>query len=394
MFSTRIPASLESNRLTQALERLREQNRPIIDLTESNPTRAGFDYPADLLGALSNPRALTYTPEAFGLLEARRAVAAEYARRGIAIAPDHIALTASTSEAYSLLFKVLCDPGDEVLTPRPSYPLFEHLTHLDGVASRPYDAEYHGAWSINLASVEQACSDRTRALLVVSPNNPTGSFVKPPELDSMAAICADRDLAIIGDEVFADYELVPGTAAASGRILTQRDALVFSLGGLSKSVGLPQVKLGWIAVGGPPAKARRALERLELACDTYLSVSTPVQMAAAELLDRGSVLRRQIQSRIVANYQRLKELAGNAPACRVLHAEGGWSAVLQVPSLGSEEDLVVDLLMNDSVLTHPGYFFDFQQESFLILSLLVPEAAFVEGVSRILRHFDCSGGSA
>jgi aspartate/methionine/tyrosine aminotransferase len=386
VFSTRIAADLAPNRLAQALERARSEGRPIIDLTESNPTRAGFNYPPDLLAPLAHPRGLTYAPQPFGLLDARRAVAADYARRGVSIAPDCIVLTASTSEAYSLLFKLLCDPGDEVLVPRPSYPLFEHLTRLDAVAAKPYDLEYHGAWSIDIESVERAFTPRTRGLLVVNPNNPTGSFVKPAELDRMAQLCAAHQAAIIADEVFADYELAPGAARGSAQVLTRRDVLAFSLGGLSKSIGLPQAKLGWIGVGGSDAVVGSALDRLELACDTYLSVSTPVQAAATELLDRGAFVRRQIQPRVAANYRHLIERSAATPACRVLGAEGGWYAVVQVPSLRPEEELVLDLLTADRVLAHPGYFFDFPRESYLVVSLLVPEPLFAEGVSRVLAR--------
>jgi alanine-synthesizing transaminase len=387
MFSSRLPDDLASNRLARALDERHGSGRPFIDLTESNPTRAGFAYPPDLLTALGDTRGLTYAPRALGAEEARRAIAADYARRGAQVAPDRIVLTTSTSEAYSLLFKVLCDPGDDVLTPRPSYPLFEHLARLDAVVARTYDIECHAAWSIDVPGIEHAFTDRTRAVLVVSPNNPTGSFVKADELDRMAALCARRGAALIADEVFADYELSPDGASSRASMLTPRDALVFSLGGLSKSIGLPQVKLGWIAVAGPEPHVARALARLEVACDTYLSVSTPVQQAAAELLERGAAVRAQIQSRIVANYRALIASAASASSCRVLPSEGGWSAVLQVPSRGSEEDLVLDLLANADVLAHPGYFFDFVDfpgESFLVMSLLPPPSVFSDGVGRIL----------
>jgi len=390
MFSNRVPGDLEPNRLAAAVARVRASGRPIVDLIESNPTRAGFEYPDDLLSPLADRRALAYAPRPFGLTGARRAVAADYARRGVEVDAERIVLTASTSEAYSLLFKLLCDPGDDVLVPRPGYPLFDHLTRLDAVATRPYSLEYHGAWSVDLASVERAFTPRTRALLVVNPNNPTGSFITRDELDRLAPMCADRGVAIIADEVFADYELTPGVAAASARVLDRRDVLAFGLGGLSKSVGLPQVKLGWMAVSGPPAMVDRALERLEWLCDTYLSVSTPVQAATAELLRRGAPVRSQIQARVAANYRQLTALAAATPSCRALRADGGWYGVLQVPSLGTEEDLVLDLLEKDGILTHPGYFFDFPRESYLIVSLLVPEAAFGRAVECMLRHFDCT----
>jgi alanine-synthesizing transaminase len=332
---------------------------------------------------------LRYDPWPFGAPDARQAVSADYARQGVAVAPERIVLTASTSDGYAMLFKLLADAGDEVLVPRPSYPLFDHLTRLDVVVARPYDLDVHGAWAIDFASVERAFTTRTRAVLVVSPNNPTGSFVTHDELDRLAALCAPRDIAIIADEVFADYELEAGAAKGAGRAASRRDALSFALGGLSKSVGLPQVKLGWMAVGGPERLVAEALERLELIGDTYLSVSTPVQLAAAELLARGAEVRSQIAIRVGANYRRLHAAVAAVPSCRVLGSDGGWYAVMQVPSLESEEDLVVRLLTADGVLTHPGYFFDFPRESFLIISLLPPPAIFAEGVARVLRHFDC-----
>ena len=344
----------------------------------------GLDYPDDLLAPLAASRGLVYAPQPFGTIEARCAVAAEYARRGVHVGAERIALTASTSEAYSLLFKLLTCPGDEVLVPRPSYPLFELLTSLDGVVPRPYDLEYHGVWAIDVASLERAWTSRTRAVLIVTPNNPTGSFVSCDELERLAGVCAAHGAAIIADEVFADYELDRGIARTAASPLTRQDVLVFALGGLSKSVGLPQVKLGWIAAGGPDRLVSEALERLEIVCDTYLSVSTPVQLAAAELLERGASVRNQIQNRIVSNYDRLRELAAGSPSCSVLAAGGGWYAVLQVPTVRPEEELVLDLLDRDGVLAHPGYFFDFPRESFLIVSLLPPPAQFAAGIERVL----------
>jgi aspartate/methionine/tyrosine aminotransferase len=389
VFSERLPPHLVTNRLTRALEERRARGEPILDLTLSNPTRAGFDYPSDLLAPLAHPRGLTYTPQPFGLIDARRAVARDYARQGLTVPPDRVVLTASTSEAYSLLFKLLTDPGDEILVPRPSYPLFDHLARLDAVSPRPYDLEYHGRWSIDFASVERACTDRTRAVIVVSPNNPTGSFIRRDELARLVTMCAARNLPIVADEVFADYELEPGSAHASGRVLAQHDVLAFALGGLSKTVGLPQVKLGWMAVSGPESVAAPALERLELICDTYLSASTPVQAAASDLLERGAAVRDQIAGRVGTNYRWLKSYT-EATACTCRYAEGGWSAVLQVPSLESEDELVIGLLIKDGILSHPGYFFDFPRESFLVVSLLTPEAILRDGVGRILRHFICS----
>jgi aspartate/methionine/tyrosine aminotransferase len=390
MFSNRLPPDLEPNRLSRVLEPARRDGRAIDDLTASNPTRAGFAYPPDLLAPLAGPGVATYDPAPLGSFAARSAIAADYARRGLTVSPDRIVLTSSTSEAYSVLFKLLANPGDEVLVPRPSYPLFDCLARLDAVATRQYNLEYHGRWSVDVPSVEQAFTARTKALCLVSPNNPTGSFIKQGELDRLASLCASRHAAIIVDEVFVGYELEAAGADGAGRVLDRRDVLAFALGGLSKSVGLPQVKLGWVAVAGPDDCVRAALQRLEHICDTYLSVSTPVQAAASELLTRGALVRAQIHARVLSNYRLLKELVAEVPACEVLRAEAGWCAVIRVPSIQSEEDLVVDLLECENLLTYPGYFFDFSNGSHLVLSLLMPSPAFASAVRRMMRHLDCT----
>src|SRR5262245_14441048 len=387
MFSDRVPSDLKQNRLADALADRKRRHQPILDLTSSNPTRAGLSYPPDLLAPLASPRGLVYAPEPLGLLEARRAVVADFERRGLTTTVDRIALTASTSEAYSVLFKLLCAPGDEVLIPRPSYPLFDHLTRLDAVTAVPYELEYHTRWSIDLGNLERAIGARTRAILIVSPNNPTGQFVDAAEVDALAVFCSAHNVAIISDEVFADYPLSPG-APPSGLLLGRTDVLGFTLGGLSKSIALPQAKLAWIATSGPGDTLAHARARLELACDTYLSVSTSVQLAAAELLDRGSTVREQVRDRVCNNYQTFHARAGEVPSCELLRAEGGWYAVLRVPSIMSEEDLVLRLLSEDGVLVHPGYFFDFPHESFLVVSLLPPAEQFADGISRILARFD------
>lgn len=387
MFSDRVPSDLRPNRLSETLADLKRHNQPILDMTMSNPTRAGFSYPRDLLAPLADPRGLVYAPEPLGLHEARQAVAADFTRRGLAVNGDRIALTASTSEAYSLLFKLLCGPGDEILIPRPSYPLFDHLSRLDAVIAIPYELEYHTRWSVDVASLERAFTPKTRAVLLVSPNNPTGQFVGASEMADVATLCREHDAAIISDEVFADYELA-SIGAPGGLLLARTDVLGFTLGGLSKSIALPQAKLAWIAMSGPEDSVGDARARLELACDTYLSVSTPIQCAAAELLERGALVRQQVQTRVRNNYRTLHARAGEVPSCEVLHAEGGWYGVLRVPSILSEEDLVVNLLAEDHVLVHPGYFFDFPRESFLVVSLLPPAEQFSDGISRLLNRFD------
>jgi aspartate/methionine/tyrosine aminotransferase len=382
--SSRLPKSLELNAVSRAIEAKRRSGTPLIDLTETNPTNVGLTYPPDLLEPLANPRALEYDPQPLGLWPARAAVAADFRRRGIVISADRVALTSSTSEAYALLFKLLCDAGDAVLVPHPSYPLFEHLTELESVRAIPYALEHHGSWRIDLDSLTAAATDRVRAILIVSPNNPTGSFLHRDDLDAVSELAAARGWAIIGDEVFADYAL--DAAPAATHVLASADVVTFSLGGLSKSAGLPQLKLGWIGVGGPAAKVDEALRAYELIADTYLSVSTPVQAAAAELIERGGAIRAQILARVRRNLESLRAIAAKHPAVSALRVEGGWSAVLQVPQLRSEEALVLDLLDQDNVLVHPGYFFDFAREAFIVASLLVEPAAFDLAIGKLMTR--------
>lgn len=384
MISSRLPSSLAPNALSLAVAAKRRQGAPLIDLTESNPTRVGLSYPQDLLAPLSAAAGLEYDPQPLGLWPARAAVAADFRRRGIVISADRVALTASTSEAYGLLFKLLCDAGDSILVPRPSYPLFEHLTRLESVVAVPYDLEHHGAWRIDMESVQRAADPRVRAVLVVSPNNPTGSFLHCDDWAALSDMSASRGWAIIGDEVFADYALDEAPHAAS--VLADSDVLTFSLGGLSKSAGLPQVKLGWIGFGGPADKVDQTLAAYEIVADTYLSVSTPVQVAAPTLIERGAGIRSQILARVRANLASLKTQVAAHAAIGLLPVEGGWSAVLQVPAFQSEESLVLELLDRDDVLVHPGYFFDFPKEAFVVVSLLVESARFDAAIGRVLAR--------
>jgi alanine-synthesizing transaminase len=385
MFSARLPPSLTVNRLTRTLAALRAERAQIIDLTETNPTRAGLAYPQALLAPLADPGSLAYAPTPRGLATAREAIALDYVRHGLEVDPDRIFLTASTSEAYSLLFKLLCDPGDEVLVPRPSYPLFEHLTMLDGVRAVPYALEYHGVWSLDVDSLRQAITPRTRAVLIVSPNNPTGSMLEARELDAIVGLCASHDLALIGDEVFADY-LFEEADPARASVLAQAEVLTFALGGLSKSAGLPQLKLGWMVMHGPAAACSEAGERLDLICDTYLSVATPVQRAAGALLAQGAIVRAEIQARLEANRRALDRALAHAPGCTRLHLEAGWSAVVRVPAIHGEDALVLDLLTQDRVLVTPGYFYDFPREAYLVVSLLPEPERFAAGVDRMLTR--------
>ena len=382
MFSARTRWDLTANRLSELMAHKRAEGRRVLDLTETNPTRAGLRAPADVLAALADPAALAYEPDPRGMSTAREAVSADFARRGADVAPDHLVLTASTSEAYGFLFKLLCDAGDEVMVPRPSYPLFEYLAGLEGVAARPYPLLFDGEWRVDVAALEGGITPRTRAVVVVSPNNPTGSFVKPDEGAALHAVAARAGLALIADEVFADFPLAPGAGGAG--FAAGGTALSFSLGGLSKSCGLPQLKLAWIALGGPAGLRGEALARLELIADTYLSVSTPVQRAAPALLARAEKLRAPIAARVASNLALLRRrVAGTAAT--LLPPDGGWSAVLRIPATVGEEERVLTLLEQEDVLVHPGYFFDFPHEAFLVASLLPRPDEFEEAVSRLLR---------
>jgi alanine-synthesizing transaminase len=383
MFSTRVPSDLNANRLTEVVRARRRSGAPVIDLTTTNPTVVGIPYPERLLDGLSSREAYSYEPRPFGDQRARAAVAADYGRRGIDVEVRQIVLTASTSEAYSLLFKLLCAPeGDAVLVPVPSYPLFDHLTRLDGVERREYELEFHGRWSVSEAAVDHAWTERVRAVLAVSPNNPTGSILSDAELAALDRRCASRDAALIVDEVFADYPL----AVDRPRATYAFESLCFRLGGLSKSAGLPQVKLGWIAVDGPASLVEAALDRLELICDSYLSVSTPVQVAAPALIEQSATVRTAILERVRANDATLRQLAAPYPSIEVPAVEGGWSAVVRVPATHGEEWLVTTLVERDGVIVHPGYFFDFPHEAFIVVSLLPPPDEFASGVAMLMER--------
>jgi aspartate/methionine/tyrosine aminotransferase len=380
--SRRIPPHGELNALTRAVQRLRAAGTTIVDLSESNPTRVGLPYPAELLQSLAAPAALTYEPDPLGLPVARQAVAGEFARRGTDVDPDHLVLSASTSEAYSWLFKLLCDPGDTVLIPQPSYPLFEFLTRLEGVATEPYHLTYHGRWDVDFDSLEQA-PGRTRAVLAVSPNNPTGSFLSARDLAGLIDICARRQWALIVDEVFADYPIDAVTPVTD--IAARSDVLTFTLGGASKSIGMPQVKLGWTLIGGPAAARNEALAAIEVIADTFLSVGTPVQVAAPALLREGAAIRACIHQRVRDNLVMARGLVASHPACDLLPVEGGWSVILRVPASRREEAIVLDLLEQEHILVHPGFFFDMPHEAFLVVSLLPDPETFANGFSRMIR---------
>lgn len=370
MFSSRFHWDTCPNRLTQLLAEKRRSGACILDLTESNPTRAGLSYPGEIAEAFRDPRILTYDPLPAGALEAREAVSAYYAARGCAVDPGRILLTASTSEAYSYLFKLLADPGDEVLAPRPSYPLFEYLAAMESLEVRQYPLVYHAGWSLDLDALAAGMSQRTRAVILVNPNNPTGSYVKRGERDALERLCAARGVALISDEVFSDYAFGPDG---------DRVALLagtYSMSGLSKVAGLPQMKLGWIVA------PREAIEKLEWIADTYLSVSTPVQCAAARLLAAGQEVQRQIRERTAANLRFARQtLAGSAAS--ILAVEGGWYITLQVPRVRGEEEWTLELLEQENVLAQPGFFYDFEAEAYLVVSLLTVRETFEEGIARL-----------
>jgi len=389
MFSSRLPARLDVNAVSRLVSQLRASGARLLDLTQTNPTEVGISYPEGVLSSLADPRAGRYDPAPLGLEDARRAIAAKINPESGAIPFGQIVLASSTSDAYSQLFRLLCDPGDRVLVPQPSYPLFDMLTRLDGVESAAYRLEHHGAWSIDRAGLERVLTASTRAILVVSPNNPTGSMMRAADLDWLTALCAAHGIALIADEVFADYPLRPRPDAR--RIAGDRRALTFSLGGLSKSAGLPHLKLAWIVVSGPDHQVAAALERLEVIGDAYLSVSTPVQVAAGRLIECGRTIAGAIASRLRRNLESLEKRLGSAPSVTLLEPEGGWSAVLRVPRVIPEEQLVLHLLEDARVLVHPGYFFDFPEEAFLVVSLLPAADVFDEAVDRLLPI--AAGGS-
>lgn len=355
----------------------------LADLTTSNPTKVGLTYAADLFVPLGDSQGTSYEPQPFGLRSARQAVVDHLADGGAATDINSVVLTASTSEAYSLLFKLLCDPGDAVLTPEPSYPLFELLTRLDSVVSAPYQLEHHGVWSIDRDSLMAAATTRARAILIVSPNNPTGSMLRSADREWLVTLARERALALINDEVFSGYPIEPRPDASS--LLGEDRVLTFTLGGLSKSAGLPQVKLGWIIASGPAGQVDDALQRLEVICDTYLSVSTPVQVAAAHLIAAGQHTRAQILERVHTNYRALTAACAQHPAVRLLPVEGGWCAVVRVPSTVGDEALALHILHDAHVIVHPGYFFDIHQGTHLVVSLLPEPDLFATAITQVLE---------
>jgi aspartate/methionine/tyrosine aminotransferase len=387
-FARRTSWNLTTNRYTAALAGHRRAGREVLDLTASNPTTIGLSYSADdLLKALANGEALTYTPEAKGLPATREAVSTYYAAHRSQVSPDNLILTTSTSEAYSFLFRLLCDPGDTVLVPAPSYPLFDFLADLHDVKLEPYELVYDHGWQIDFhsarAAIERAsrAASRCRAVLAVHPNNPTGSFVKPPEAEELNRICMANEMAIVADEVFLDYSLArvpPLTFSSNSTVLT------FTLSGLSKSSGLPQMKIAWIAASGPQPLRSDAMGRLEVIADTYLSMNAPLQWAVPAMLEERHGIQRQLRQRMTGNLALLDAELATQELCRRLEVEGGWYAVLRVPVVGSDEDLAIALLRETGVLVQPGHFYDFATDGYLVISLITPGDEFAEGIRRLL----------
>lgn len=384
MFSERTNWKLTRNRFTEALEQARDAGCQILDLTLSNPTRAGLEYDKPtILSSLASPESMDYDPQAKGLFDTRRAVADYYRGQPVAapVLPEQLVLTTSTSEGYAYVFRLLCNPGDEVLVPKPSYPLFEFLADLQDVKLAPYPLIYDHGWQMDFPSLEKAVTARTRGVVIVHPNNPTGSYVSADEREMLNHFCREHGLALIVDEVFLDY---PHDRTLRPSFAGNREVLTFTLSGLSKIAALPQMKVAWVAASGPPATVDEAMARLEVIADTYLSMNAPLQFATPVLLAQRENIQKQLLDRVLGNLAELDcELAGQT-LCQRLSVQGGWYAVLRVPVTQSDEDLAIDLLRKKAVLVHPGHFYDFPSDGYLILSLITPKEEFGEGVRRIL----------
>jgi alanine-synthesizing transaminase len=426
MFSERTNWRLAQNRFTQAVEEVRAGGGRLLDLTASNPTRVGLEYDsAEILGALRSERALDYDPQARGLLSAREAVAQYYGERcargerdvasnvsgggeRFDVDPERIVLTTSTSEGYSYVFRLLCNSGDELLVPKPSYPLFEFLADLQDVKLVPYPLIYDHGWQMDFHSMEKAVTPRTRGVVMVHPNNPTGSYVHASELGPLNEFCRARGLALIVDEVFLDYAIndeisaasavelratgqpkaaVPTFSSAAPSFARNQDVLTFTLSGLSKISALPQMKVAWVVTSGPAEQVAAAMARLEVIADTYLSMSAPVQWAVPVMLEQRQSIQQQLRERVRGNLVELDRQLAAQKTCQRLSVEGGWYAVLRVPVTRSDEELAIELVREKSVLVHPGHFYDFESDRFLVLSLIATEAEFKEGVERLLEKF-------
>jgi aspartate/methionine/tyrosine aminotransferase len=386
MFSRRTRWNLETNSFTRAVHQYRRSGAEVFDLTASNPTQVGLKLDADaVLRAISHFEALEYDPQPLGLHTARLAIAEYYDSLRGEVVPERLLLTTSTSEAYSFAFRLLCDPDDEVLIPTPSYPLFEYLAQIQDVRLVPYELVYDHGWQIDFHSLERAITARTRAIILVNPNNPTGSFVRESERSQLNHFCREHSLALIVDEVFFDFNLSADSFASFAR---NREVLTFTLSGLSKVAGLPQMKVAWIATTGPKELVEPALERLEVIADTYLSMSAPIQHAIPEFLKFRTTFQAQLMERLRTNLSELDRQLNCQKTLTRLALDGGWYATVRVPVTRSDEQLAIALLEETGVLTHPGHFFDFVSDGYLVLSLMTPEREFAEGVARLMRFFE------
>jgi alanine-synthesizing transaminase len=435
MFSQRTSWRLGQNRFTQAVEEVLARGVRVLDLTASNPTRVGLGYDSEaILGALGSQRALDYDPQAKGLLSAREAVARYYWERcsrgerdaarsvstnacggpgeRVEVDPERIVLTTSTSEGYSYVFRLLCNAGDELLVAKPSYPLFEFLADLQDVKLVSYPLIFDHGWQMDFHSMEKAVTARTRGVVVVHPNNPTGSYVHASEVGALNEFCSARGLALIADEVFLDYALpdetsaatavelrstgqpvaaVPAFSLAAPSFAGSQDLLTFTLSGLSKISALPQMKVAWVVTSGPAEQVAAAMARLEVIADTYLSMNAPVQLAVPMLLEQRKSIQKQLADRVRRNLAELDRQLAAQKACQRLSVEGGWYAVLRVPITRSDEDLAIELLREKAVLVHPGHFYDFESDGYLVLSLISPEADCERGIQRLLEFVSDSG---
>ena len=386
MFSHRTDWKLAANRFTEAQGKLQSEGVEILDLSVSNPTRAEILYDADaILAALNAAESLDYDPQPKGLLSAREAVAAYYQGQSETVDPESIILTTSTSEGYSYAFRLLCNPDDEILVPKPSYPLFEFLADLQDVKLVPYPLLYDHGWQIDFPSLYKAVNHRTRAVVVVHPNNPTGSYVGGEERKALNDFCKEFNLALIVDEVFLDY---PHDGTPRSTFASNADALTFTLSGVSKISGLPQMKLAWVATSGPQQIVTSALGRLEVIADTYLSMNAPIQLAAPVLLEQRRSIQPLLLDRLRANLEELDRQLARQKTCTRLQVDGGWYVVLRVPVTQTDEDLAIGLLEKQNVLVHPGHFYDFPSDGYLVVSLITPPDKFRKGMRLVLEFMN------
>jgi len=395
VFSSRTSWNFSANDLTKKKAELFQNGRAILDLTETNPTKSGFSFPfTEILSSLSHSENIFYSPNPKGNLQARETICNYYTARNISVSPEQIILTSSSSEAYSLLFRLLCNVGDEVLIPKPSYPLFEYLAEINDVQTKYYHLEYDGSWKIDVENIKENISEKTKAIILVNPNNPTGSFVSNEEREKIFSIAYQKSISIIEDEVFADFRFQILARSAGGLDFrlhkppsSNHKPLTFLLNGISKTLALPQMKLGWIVIDGDDELQREAIARLEILADTFLSVNTPIQNALPELLLFRKEIQEQILLRIKSNYDLLQRIMFNSQ-CSILNGEGGWSGIIQIPKIVSDEQFAIKLLQQENVFVHPGHFFDFEKDGYIIVSLLPQKEIFEEGIMRLKKFVE------